>query len=215
MALAAAHRCAPDALELHAIDSTASALGALAALPHLGTLANRSDGFDLAARLLARLEAELVRRRDSLAAGNAGAGAARARRRLGGTGRRGRSARRRTDGRPPARPDARRPGGRATVVVAGGRATLSARIAATAATRFVLHQHESSDYAQAGSDPRAVRHTLPPGRAIRVGDGAEVQFVFPGSGRRAARGPRPPVRRVAGRAGAATAAAPAPRDRCA
>ena len=181
MALAAAARCAPDSLELHAIDSTASALGALAALPHLGTLANRSDGFDLAARLLARLDAEFVRRRDWLAAGNAAPAllllvdgweglAAQSDQHDGG---------RTADRLLALMRDA--PAARATVVVAGGRATLSTRIAATAATRFVLHQHESSDYAQAGLDPRSVRHTLPPGRAIRVADRAEVQFIHPGT----------------------------------
>jgi S-DNA-T family DNA segregation ATPase FtsK/SpoIIIE len=182
MALAAAQRCSPDELELHAIDSTASALAALSPLPHLGTLANLTDDCGLAAALLARLEAELARRRDSLAAGNTEAAllvlvdgwealAAAADDYDGG---------RTIERLLAAMRDA--PAARATVVVAGGRAALSARVAATAGTRFVLHQHDPGDYAQAGIDPRAVAQTLPPGRAIRVSDGAEVQFAFSGSG---------------------------------
>ncbi len=180
MALAAARRCPPGRLELHVVDSTASTLGALTQLPQLGTFASLTGGCDLAALLLARLEAELTRRRDSLAAGNAEpallvlvdgweALAAAADDYDGG-----RSADRLISLMREA------PAAGATVVVAGGRATLSARIAGTAATRFVLHQHDPGDYAQAGVDPRSAAAALPPGRAIRVADGAEVQFCYPG-----------------------------------
>jgi S-DNA-T family DNA segregation ATPase FtsK/SpoIIIE len=204
MALIAAQRCSPDELELDAIDSTASALGALSRLPHLGTLANLTEGCDLAAALLARLEVELARRRDSLAAGNAEAALLVL---VDGWEALGAAAEHYDGGRTierllTAMRDA--PAARATVVVAGGRAALSARIAATAGTRFVLHQHDPGDYAHAGIDPRTVAPILPPGRAIRVGDGTEVQFAFPGSGtdqRRsaaacAARWPGAPPRRL-------------------
>jgi S-DNA-T family DNA segregation ATPase FtsK/SpoIIIE len=180
IALRAAEQCSPADLVLHAIDGTAGGLNALSTLPQLGTLAAITPDADLAARLLARLEAELVRRRDALAAGkgepsllllvDGWEALCSASEHHDG----GRSAERLLTLLGIAR------SARATIVVTGGRAALSPRVTASADTRFVLHLFDAADYALAGIEPPASRLTPVPGRAIRVADGAEIQFAHPG-----------------------------------
>ncbi|MBE7187835.1 FtsK/SpoIIIE domain-containing protein, partial [Jatrophihabitans endophyticus] len=71
-------------------------------------------------------------------------------------------------------------GRRATVVVAGSRTLLSTRVAAGFDHRLLLALADRSDYALAGVPARAVPQHLPPGRAVRVGDGVELQFAVVG-----------------------------------
>jgi S-DNA-T family DNA segregation ATPase FtsK/SpoIIIE len=52
-------------------------------------------------------------------------------------------------------------------------------VAAAFSTRFVFALADRSDYAMAGVNPRSVPESMPPGRAIRVRDGVEVQFAAP------------------------------------
>lgn len=60
-----------------------------------------------------------------------------------------------------------------TVVVTGGRATLTSRICGLAQERYVLSFPDRADYTLAGIPCS----NLPPGRAIRAGDGVHVQFA--------------------------------------
>jgi S-DNA-T family DNA segregation ATPase FtsK/SpoIIIE len=68
LAVSAAERISPADLHLHAIDCGNGALLALAALPHAGVVVGRVET-ERATRLLRRLEAEVARRQDLLAAG--------------------------------------------------------------------------------------------------------------------------------------------------
>jgi len=68
-----------------------------------------------------------------------------------------------------------------TVILTGDRTTLAARVASAVATKFVLGLADRSDYALAGIPARAVPQDMPPGRAIRAADAAEVQVAFLGS----------------------------------
>jgi DNA segregation ATPase FtsK/SpoIIIE, S-DNA-T family len=64
-----------------------------------------------------------------------------------------------------------------TIVVAGDRGLLTARLAAHATHRYLLRLADRADYALAGLAPSAVPTHMPPGRAIRAEDAVEVQFV--------------------------------------
>lgn len=65
---------------------------------------------------------------------------------------------------------------RLTIVVGGGRALLRSRFAPAADERWVLRLADRGDYALAGIAPAVVPVRLPPGRGVRAGDGAEIQF---------------------------------------
>ena len=67
-----------------------------------------------------------------------------------------------------------------TIAIAGDRSTLSARLANSIATKFVLRLADPGDYALAGISPRDVPAIMPPGRGLAVADGHEVQFAFLG-----------------------------------
>jgi DNA segregation ATPase FtsK/SpoIIIE, S-DNA-T family len=180
VALAAARQSAPADLHLHTVDGSGTALGALDLLPHVGTSARVPDGFALVARLFDRLEREFARRRaavqaariepalvllvedwETVTAASEQYDGGRTTERLLGLVR-----------------DASAAG--ATVVINGGRAALTPRLSATIGTRFVLRMNDAGDYAHAGIDPRTFPVSAPPGRAMRVADGMEVQFAFPG-----------------------------------
>ncbi len=68
-----------------------------------------------------------------------------------------------------------------TVVLTGDRATLAGRVTGAATRRFVLPLADRSDYGTAGIPTAAVPPDPPPGRALRVPDGAQLQFGFVGS----------------------------------
>jgi S-DNA-T family DNA segregation ATPase FtsK/SpoIIIE len=67
-----------------------------------------------------------------------------------------------------------------TVVLAGDRASLAGRVTGAATRRFVLPLADRADYAAAGVSVGALPADPPPGRAVRVPDGAAVQFGFAG-----------------------------------
>jgi S-DNA-T family DNA segregation ATPase FtsK/SpoIIIE len=179
LAFAAARQCSPTDLQVQVIDGSGS-LAALEPLPHVGTLAAVPDGYGLVARLVQRLLVDLAGRRAAHAAAHAlptllvlvdgwESVVAGSEEYDGG---------RTTERLLAAVRDA--PGAGATMMITGGRAALAPRLAAVVGTRFVLRLHDPGDYAQAGVDPRSVPAAPPPGRAVRVADGAEVQFAYPG-----------------------------------
>lgn len=170
IARAAAAACAPSELHVYAIDAGGHALSALRALPHIGTVATAADGFDFTAGLVARLAAAppadrillLVDGWDQLVAASDDHDGGRTTERLLALARDACAA-------------------RSTVVITGGRATLAPRLTGVATARFVLALTDPADYLAAGVAAAAIPANPPPGRAIRIGDGAEVQFaVAPG-----------------------------------
>ncbi|MEP7022093.1 MAG: FtsK/SpoIIIE domain-containing protein, partial [Pseudonocardiales bacterium] len=192
IAAAAAHQLAPHELAVYAIDCAGGSLRAISDLPHCGTAAAR-DAFDLAAALARRLEAEVIRRRAWLVAHGAGS-----------------VAEARAGGHPiplilclldgweafTAAADEHdsghtvdvlvrllrtAPAAGMTVVLAGDRSTLAARLGSAVATKFVLGLSDRADYALAGIAARAVPLNMPAGRAIRAADAAEVQIAFVGT----------------------------------
>ena len=178
LALGAVARLTPAALHVHAVGGVARH-PALQALPHVGTLAPLDDGGRLAARLVERLAERPIGHSPRTAGPEEltrtvlliddWEALCEAVEHLDG----GRTVERVLalvrDG----------PGRRLTVAVAGGRATLASRLTGTLATRFVLRLHDRADYAGAGVDPARMPAVVPPGRAIRVEDGTEIQFADP------------------------------------
>jgi S-DNA-T family DNA segregation ATPase FtsK/SpoIIIE len=69
-----------------------------------------------------------------------------------------------------------------TVVLAGDRSTLAGRVTGAATRRYVLRLADRSDYGTAGIPAAAIPANWPAGRALRVPDGAQLQFGFVGSG---------------------------------
>ena len=218
-AAAASHTCAD--LHLYGIDCGNGALLPLADLPHCGAVVTRTQD-ERAARLLARLGAELTRRQDLLAAGGF-AGVA--------------------EQRAAAPASSRLPhvlvlldrwegftttlgeagGGRLTdvitrilaegasagihLVMTGDRSLLAGRIAAMCEDKLVFKLAERDDYALAGLRPRDLPAGIPPGRAFAAGTGTETQVALlvpdpSGQGQAAA------VRQIAGWAAARDAAVP-------
>lgn len=192
IATAAAARFGPDELHLYAID-TARGLSAVADLPHCGTRAHTED-FRVVATLLQRLAVSAAGGQDP---------EPRPRRLLLVDG---------WEAFQAAADDF--DGGRSvdalltlsraapsvgmTVVISGDRGALTGRPAGSAQTRLALRLNDPADYALLGISPRDVPSTMPPGRAIRAGDGAHIQLARPDDG-----APRP-----AGRCGRGTGAAP-------
>jgi S-DNA-T family DNA segregation ATPase FtsK/SpoIIIE len=167
----AAATAAPADLHLYVIDAGEDAtLAALRTLPHTGTVATAADGFEFTATLVQRLVSSppTVRRLvvidgwDQLVAASEEHDAGRTAERLLALAREARAT-------------------RSTVVLAGGRATLAPRVTGLAADRFVLAMADAADCLAAGVDAAAVPTDAPPGRAIRVRDGAEVQFAVASS----------------------------------
>jgi DNA segregation ATPase FtsK/SpoIIIE, S-DNA-T family len=218
-AVAACSSCA-DA-HLYGIDCGNGALLPLADLPHCGAVVTRTQD-ERAARLLARLAAELTRRQDLLAAGGFAQiaeqrAAAPASHRLphvlvlldrweGFTTTLGEAG-----------------GGTLTdvitrilaegasagihLVMTGDRSLLAGRIAAMCEDKLVFKLAERDDYALAGLRPRDLPADVPPGRAFAAGTGTETQVALlvpdpSGQGQAAA------LRQIAGWAAARDAAVP-------
>jgi S-DNA-T family DNA segregation ATPase FtsK/SpoIIIE len=177
LAVTAATRLAPDRLHLHVIDYAGGSLADLAALPHCGSVAVGDAG--VTARLLARLTAEVTRRRAAtdgeddpallvlldgwepfLAAAEEHADAA-AVETLLALLRAG-------------------PSVGLTLALTGDRAALAPRLCATIAQKLALRLTDRADYALLGLPERAVPARMPPGRAVVAADGAEVQLAHLG-----------------------------------
>lgn len=192
-ALALARDCAD--VHLYGLDCGNGALLALAELPHCGAVVQRTET-ERAGRLLRRLDAELSRRQELLAAdGYASVGEQRAAavpgERLshvfllidqweGFTATLGEA-----------------DGGTLTdvltrilsegasagmhLVMTGDRSLLAGRISALCEGKLVFRLAEREDYALAGLRPRDLPGTLPPGRAFSAGGGTEVQVALLGA----------------------------------
>jgi len=94
------------------------------------------------------------------------------------------------------------------LVVAGDRVLFSTRFSPTTEDKLVLHLNDRADYGMSGIASRQVPDRMPPGRALRVADTAEVQIALlaadaGGAAQTAA------LRRIAGAAAARDAAVPA------
>jgi S-DNA-T family DNA segregation ATPase FtsK/SpoIIIE len=63
------------------------------------------------------------------------------------------------------------------IVVTGGRAALTGRLASAISEKFCLQLADPSDYLLLGVPPREVPRQMPPGRALRARDHALVQFA--------------------------------------
>jgi DNA segregation ATPase FtsK/SpoIIIE, S-DNA-T family len=63
-----------------------------------------------------------------------------------------------------------------TVLVAGDRSTLAARLSSAVQRRLVLRLSDPADYAVAGLSSREIPTLMPPGRAVDTADGSEIQF---------------------------------------
>jgi S-DNA-T family DNA segregation ATPase FtsK/SpoIIIE len=68
-----------------------------------------------------------------------------------------------------------------TVVLAGDRSTLSARLSSSMQHRLVLRLSDPNDYAMTGLSKRAIPDRMPPGRAVDCADGSEIQLAILGS----------------------------------
>ncbi|HZC52072.1 MAG TPA: FtsK/SpoIIIE domain-containing protein, partial [Mycobacterium sp.] len=192
LTLAGASQLSADELHIYAIDCAGGGLRPLADLPHCGGVIAR-DQFASADRLLVRLIAEAMRRHAQLAefgfssvAEARAAGSAVPLITLLVDG---------WDGFVAAADEYN--GGQSvdmligllresatvgfTVAVAGDRGALAARLAGNVAHKFVLRLADRADYAMAGIPARAIPESMPPGRAIRASDDAEVQFAFAGA----------------------------------
>jgi S-DNA-T family DNA segregation ATPase FtsK/SpoIIIE len=189
-ALALTHSAAD--VHLYGIDCGNGALLPLAELPHCGAVVSRTQA-ERATRLLKRLDAELTRRQELLAAsGFAGIG----------------------EQRLVAAPAAQLPhvfvlldrwegfttslgdleAGRLTeiltrllsegasagmhLVMTGDRTLLVGRISALCEEKLTFRLAEREDYRLAGLNPRELPGDLPPGRAFRAGTGAELQVAL-------------------------------------
>ncbi|MGH3979451.1 MAG: FtsK/SpoIIIE domain-containing protein, partial [Pseudonocardiaceae bacterium] len=196
LAAGVAARTSPADVHLYALDYGSRALAPLTGLPHCGVWVD-SDDTDRAQRLLALLTPELGRRQRLLAAGGFGsvaeqrASAAPADRlpylvllvdqyetflarhqetdggqlvdTLDGVLRRGAAA-----GILP--------------VLSTDRTGFTHRLSTVAATRIVLRQSHVDDVAVYGMQPRQAPRTMPPGRAVVLPAGVEVQVALLGDG---------------------------------
>ncbi|HEU5008677.1 MAG TPA: FtsK/SpoIIIE domain-containing protein [Jatrophihabitantaceae bacterium] len=179
LAAGAAARFAPDRLHLHVLDHAGGGLAGLAALPHCGSVA--LDDPAVSARLLDRLSAEVSRRRAKgppcvdpallvlldgweqfLAAAEHQADA-RMVETLLGLLRAG-------------------PSVGLTLALTGDRGALASRLSSAVAQKLVLRLTDRGDYALLGLADQAVPARLPPGRAVRAEDGAELQLAHLGDG---------------------------------
>ncbi len=191
-AATAASRLDPAQLHLYALDCAGGSLRGLAGLPHCGAVVS-GDDFTTAARLLARLSTAAQRRQRLLA--ESGSSTIEALRSRGGvlphvvllldgwegflTAADDYDAGRSVDALLNLLRESASAG--FTVLLAGDRGALAARVAGTIGRRFVLRLADRADYALAGVPPRALPDTMPPGRGVRVDDGAEIQFAVLGN----------------------------------
>jgi S-DNA-T family DNA segregation ATPase FtsK/SpoIIIE len=61
-------------------------------------------------------------------------------------------------------------------VLAGDRGLLTDRVFAHLGIRLAMHLSDPNDYRQIDLQPKSVPSEMPPGRAVRAGDGVEIQF---------------------------------------
>ncbi|MYW64293.1 cell division protein FtsK [Streptomyces sp. SID8379] len=189
-ALASAH--APHQLHMYGIDCGNGALLPIEGLPHCGAITQRTQP-DRVARLLARLTKELTRRQEMLAT-RGSADLPELRRAL-------------PEGeRPPhivvfvdrwevfdkqlgeydsgnllnAVMTLLRDGASVGIhlIMTGDRALFSSRVAGTTEDKLVLKLNEKSEYGAIGITQRNVPDEIPPGRAFRGADKAEVQIAL-------------------------------------
>lgn len=188
----AAQQLTTDELAIYAIDCAGGALNVLAGLAHCATTATR-DRFELVETLLRRLEAEITRRQAWLAtwgvssfeqARSAGHLAPAMLCLLDGWEDFVAAAEEHDAGRSTelfVRLLGMGPSVGLTVVLAGDRSTLAARLAGAVATKFVLGLSDRADYALAGITARSVPQNMVPGRAVRAADSVELQLAFLGA----------------------------------
>jgi S-DNA-T family DNA segregation ATPase FtsK/SpoIIIE len=192
LAVTSARRLGPDDLHTYVIDGSGGGLRPLAELRHCGAVITRDD-FGSVQRLLARLTDEIAKRHALLT--DLGVGSIAEARAKGAAepfimllvdGWEGfvaasdeHDAGRSVDMLLNLLRECAAVG--VTVAITGDRSALAARLAGTVARKFVLRLADRADYALASISARAVPESMPPGRAIRADDGAEVQFGFLGS----------------------------------
>lgn len=177
LAVEAAARVAPDRLHLHVIDHAGGALADLAALPHCGSVV--PDDPAITARLLERLTTEVSRRRTSGTPGSDPALLVL----LDGWEQFLAAAERQADpGMVEALLGLLRTGPSAglTLAVTGDRGALAPRLCSAIAQKLVLRLTDRADYALLGLPDQAVPARMPPGRAVRAEDGAELQLAHLG-----------------------------------
>ncbi len=190
LAAAVARRCSPDDVHLHAFDGSGG-LRALLSLPHTGVVVTR-DETPRGVRLLERLTAEVVARQADLATCGFSSLAEQ------------REDAARTGGTPlpylvlmvddwdtfsetfdevdHGRPVEMMlqllregPGVGLRVVLTGGRSVLLSRVAGLVPHRLCLRMADDSDLMLAGLSSSSLPARMPPGRAVRVEDGVELQ----------------------------------------
>jgi S-DNA-T family DNA segregation ATPase FtsK/SpoIIIE len=193
-ALALAHSCAD--VHLYGLDCGNGALLPLAELPHCGAVVSRNEA-ERAARLLRRLDAELTRRQEILAAG--GFADITEQRTAGKAGHEDRLPHivvlldrwegftvtfGEADGGALTEVLTRILGEGASVgvhlVMTGDRSLLAGRISSLCEEKLVFRLTEREDYALVGLRPRDMPEAIPPGRAFRAGSGVEVQIALLG-----------------------------------
>jgi S-DNA-T family DNA segregation ATPase FtsK/SpoIIIE len=201
-ALALAHSCTD--VHVYGLDCGNGALLPLAELPHCGAVVSRNEA-ERAARLLRRLDGELTRRQEILAAGGFAditeqrAADGTANRTAGGDEHGNRLPHifllldrwegftvtlGEVDGGALTNVLTRVLGEGASVgvhlIMTGDRSLLAGRIAALCEEKLVFKLAEREDYALAGLRPRDMPDEVPPGRAFRAGTGVEVQVALLG-----------------------------------
>ncbi|HEX3005823.1 MAG TPA: FtsK/SpoIIIE domain-containing protein, partial [Angustibacter sp.] len=169
LALAAAERLAPQHLHVHVIEAAARVGPALAGLPHLGTTTVSSQAA-VVARLVQRLGHETPRSPHTLLIVDGWEAVSESLDALD----HGRT----TDALLGLLRDGERWGLRA--VVTGGRGVLSARVSALLPERLVLRTADATDLLLAGAAAPASLGHQPPGRAVHLPSGHEVQLAWPG-----------------------------------
>jgi len=192
LAVTSASRLGADDLHTYVIDASGGGLRPLAELPHCGAVITRDD-FGSVQRLLMRLTGEIARRHALLTELGVGSIAeARAERAAvpfvmllidGWEGFVASSDEHDTGRSVDMLLNLLRESAAVgfTIAITGDRSALAARLAGSVPQKFVLRLADRADYALAGVAARAVPESMPPGRAIRTEDGAEVQFGFLGS----------------------------------
>ncbi|WAX56143.1 FtsK/SpoIIIE domain-containing protein [Jatrophihabitans cynanchi] len=176
LAVGAAAQLPPDRLQLYAIDFAGGGLGALGMLPHTGSLVGPDA--TTAALLVRRLRTEAGRRREApgppppvllLLDGWEEFSAAVDELDAGGT----------TD----ALLELLRAGPSAgfSTAIAGGPGTFAPRLAGQVGVRLLLPLSDRNDAALAGVAPAQLPTRACPGRAVRVGDAAELQLAHLGA----------------------------------
>ncbi|MGN6612063.1 MAG: FtsK/SpoIIIE domain-containing protein [Angustibacter sp.] len=169
LALAASERLSADDLHVHVIEAAPRLGPALAGLPHLGA-AVVSHQAAVVARLVQRLVREPPRAPHTLLLVDGWEAVAESLDTLD----HGRT----TDELLALLRDGERWGLRA--VVTGGRGVLSARLSGVLPERLMLRTADPTDLLLAGAPAPATLTHQPPGRAVHLPSGREVQLVWPG-----------------------------------